>query len=655
MREVADDLDTGHYLPHHAVRKESSATTKIQVVFDASAKGTTGISLNDALLTGPTIQDTLFSILLRFRSHTYVITADIEKMYRQIKVHHDDRKFQKILWRESMDKPIKTFELNTVTYGTASAPFLAVRCLRQLAEDESKDLPIAAKIFKGDFYVDDLLTGASSLEAAFEARDQIIALASRGGFHLRQWTSNDTRLITDLQAKNQQDTLCLDPSETKKTLGIFWNPLDDKIIYKSEPFSRQTHITKRTLLSQISQLFDPLGLLGPIIISAKIIMQQLWKAAIGWDDNVPQPIQQSWLNIKNELHVLSNFSAPRGIITTQMIQLQLHGFCDASESAYGACIYIRSTNKEGKHAVHLLCAKSRVAPVKTVSLPRLELCASRLLVNLYKEVKGSLTNVNIDKVRFWSDSTIALHWIKTPPHMLKAFVANRVSDIQTETDPQDWFHVSTVDNPADFISRGQLPSQFIQNGLWLNGPCWLTRDSAFWPVNNIEPIHVPEKKQVIALPAQTNVGGLLQKYSCIEHLNKIVAYILRFANNIKKDNSKVTGTLSPQEIRAAHNRIIQVTQCEAFSIEIHNLKRGKPLNRKTRLLSLNPFIDDSGILRVGGRLKHAPLRYGQKHPIILPHRHQVTDLIIRQAHLRHWHAGTQATLYAVRQQYWPIN
>ncbi|XP_076229449.1 uncharacterized protein LOC116429801 [Nomia melanderi] len=616
MTEVKDDSPfEGFYLPRHSIVKDTSNTTRIRVVFDASAKGSTGISLNDTLLTGPTIQDILFSILLRFRCHNFVLTADVEKMFRQINIHHEDRAFQKILWRDSRQGPLKTYCLNTVTYGTACAPFLAIRCLQQTAEDESENFPIAARTFKTDFYVDDLLTGASTFEVALILRNELIQLAKAGDFHLRQWSSNDPRLIEDLLATNQHNSLCLDPSETKKTLGIFWNPSRDDIVYTIEKFPDQPFLTKRIILSQIAQLFDPFGLLGPIIIKAKIIMQDLWKAAVDWHEPVSKSIEQAWLTIANQLDLLNRFSIHRRIALNQAVELQLHGFCDASESAYGACVYIRSTNKQGQHAVELLCAKSRVAPIKTNSLPRLELCAAKLLANLYREVIKSLKNCRFSTIRFWSDSTITtLHWIRTSAHLLKTFVANRVNEIQTLTDPQAWGHVRSSENPADFISRGQLPAEFIENSTWLHGPHWLTKNPSYWPTYELAPIDIPEKRQSIVLTVQTTTNDLFERFSSFESL-----------------------------VRA-----------DCFAKEIHSLKGSKVL-KTGKLVNLNPFLDDEDILRVGGKLKHAPLRYTQKHPILLPHRHKVTEMIIRQEHLRYFHAEAQATLYAVRQNCWPID
>ncbi|XP_078051866.1 uncharacterized protein LOC144478016, partial [Augochlora pura] len=249
VSEAQDGKD--FYLPHHAVIKECSSTTKVRVVFDASAKSSSGISLNDALLVGPTIQDNLWAILIRFRLHMFVLTADIEKMFRRIKMHPDDAKFQKILWRDSKEESIQTFQLNTVTYGTASAPFLAVRCLQQLAEDERNRFPNASRIFKKDFYVDDLLTGASTLNEAISLRIELIALAKLGGFHLRQWASNNHKLISDLKDHNDQQALCLDLSQTKKTLRVSWNPSSDSITYAD-----------------------------------------IWKSKVTWDQPIPQDIAQ---------------------------------------------------------------------------------------------------------------------------------------------------------------------------------------------------------------------------------------------------------------------------------------------------------------------------------------------------------------------------
>ncbi|XP_076666355.1 uncharacterized protein LOC143367960 [Andrena cerasifolii] len=193
MTEIVDDVNAGCYLPHHPVIKTDSVTTKIRVVFDASAQSSSGVTLNSTLMVGPTIQQDLVSLVTRFRVHKYVLTADIAKMYRQVDLNVADRKYHKILWRENITNPIKTYQLNTVTYGTASAPFLAVRTLHQLAHDEGKTHPVAAKVLLNDFYIDDVLTGAQSFDEALLLRDDLISITAKGGFQLRQWLSNESQ------------------------------------------------------------------------------------------------------------------------------------------------------------------------------------------------------------------------------------------------------------------------------------------------------------------------------------------------------------------------------------------------------------------------------------------------------------------------------
>ncbi|XP_078051783.1 uncharacterized protein LOC144477936, partial [Augochlora pura] len=274
LSQVENPDDTiGFYLPHHAVVKPTSTTTKVRVVFDGSAKSTTGYSLNHALLTGPTIQDDIFRHLLRFRMHAFVLSGDIEKMYRQFLVRPEDRPYQRILWRNDKNQ-IATFQLNTVTFGLSSAPFLATRCLQQLADDESDNFYKASEVVKRDIYVDDLLTGAATYEDAKKLRDDIICLLKRGRLNIRQWVSNDPRLLSDLTKEQIHPKFFGD--ETVKTLGVAWNPHNDSFSYSVNLNSNKTH-TKRSILSVIAKIYDPLGLLGPVTVAAKMLMQRLWQ------------------------------------------------------------------------------------------------------------------------------------------------------------------------------------------------------------------------------------------------------------------------------------------------------------------------------------------------------------------------------------------
>lgn len=335
MREIKDNSDDvkSYYIPHHAVFKESSITTKLRVVFDASCKTSSGLSLNDTLFVGPTIQDDLFSILARFRTFRYAITADVTKMYRQILIDESQRPLQRILWRESPRDDLKTFELLTLTYGTASASFLAIRAMRKLAEDETNSFPIGSKIVLRDFYVDDLITGASTLQEALKIKKQTSELLSKGGFELTKWSSNHPSLQNAEGPHNKELYLSSEYDRETRALGLVWSCQSDVFKFTSIghhfPLERPT---KRSILARIALIFDPLGLLGPSIIIAKIIMQELWRSKIDWDEALSSELHTQWKEYEFKLRTLSNIEILRKVITVSEVQgLEVHGFCDASQ------------------------------------------------------------------------------------------------------------------------------------------------------------------------------------------------------------------------------------------------------------------------------------------------------------------------------------
>lgn len=491
--------ETVFYLPHHGVLKPSSVTTKLRVVFDASAKSSTGISLNNVLYTGPTIQEDLFSILIRFRKHNYALKADVTKMYRQILIKPEHRNLQRILWREKPDDELSHFVLNTVTYGTAPGAFLSIRSIRQAAFDKKHDYPEASSIILEDFYVDDMITGADTIEDLQQLKFDICEVLKSAGFQLAQWRSNVTNV---LDFGVFQENFNFQDNEMTKTLGISWNPNKDLFQFTTSINLNSEKLTKRIVLSVIGQIFDPLGIIGPVVIKAKIILQKLWKMRIDWDEHIPSDYNKSFLQFFNELSYLHRISVPRHVLLPKYIKVQFHGFCDASESAYGCCIYVRTISECGNIRSQLLCSKSRVAPLKVISLPRLELCGALLLARLLAKVIESM-KLNIDEIFLWTDSKIVLGWLSKEPTHWKTFIANRVSEIQGLTDVRQWRHVSSADNPADIISRGCNPQLLRERKLWWSGPSFLDTNMSEWPYqyiitdNDIE--NIPEKRKFTEL------------------------------------------------------------------------------------------------------------------------------------------------------------
>ncbi|XP_051169750.1 uncharacterized protein LOC127287070 [Leptopilina boulardi] len=652
MEQSSSGPNEGYYLPHQAVIRETSLTTKLRVVFDGSAKTNTGISLNETLLVGPTIQSGLITILIRFRQYPVALIADIEKMYRQFWIHPDDRKFQKILWRKNSDEPVKTFQLKTVTYGTSAAPFLAIRCLKELAKDEGSHHPKAAEVLENDFYVDDLVTGAESIEEAQELKHDLQQLTERGGLHLCKWRSNKQEVTGNTDDK-VDSRLKLDLEKNSKTLGVMWDIKQDNLCFEVALGRKEPVTSKRIMLSEIAKLYDPLGLVAPVITYAKIKMQELWKTGSSWDDPVPSDILEDYEEYQRQLCAINNWSIGRSIRDQGSDEFQLHGFADASERAFGACIYARSS-KGGEHRTTLLCARSRVAPIKTVTIPRLELCAAVLLVRLLKIVKESL-RCRVDRVMLWSDSTIALSWIKSSPHLFNIFIANRVAEIHESSSAEMWRHVSSGDNPADAVSRGQMPEDFLNNKLWKSGPEWLKISDDHWPNNMIpEPDQSESRKtKVLIAKPKSSWKQLWSRFSSWKKLTRVMAYCLRFVNKVAK-RSQDSEELTSAELRAATNKICLLVQEEEFADEIHELNGGNNLPRRSRLLRLSPIIDEK-LIRVGGRIKKALLPFDQQHPILLPSKHPITTLIIRSTHEEYMHAGVNGTLYAIREKFWPID
>ncbi|XP_055523052.1 uncharacterized protein LOC129717222 [Wyeomyia smithii] len=464
VKEAEDpsNMDT-YYLPHHAVLRPSSSTTKCRVVFDASAKmDPSKLSLNEVLQAGPVVQNGIFSITLRFRKYAYAFSSDIEKMYRQVFVAPEERRFLRCFWRSDPSHPLRVLELNTVTYGTACAPYQATRCLVQLAKEEGSEFPIGSRILTEDFYVDDALSGANTLEEALESQRQLKELLTRGGFHIHKWCSNSAEFLEHIPPADRERKVPFyeyGANEVIKVLGLLWDPDGDVLMIANPPkcsFQDDKLATKRMIYSEVAKLFDPLGLFAPVIVMAKLLVQQLWKISAGWDDPIDETIRENWATLRASLPDLGRIHVLRCVMFPNAIAYELHGFSDASNVAYGACVYLRSIFTNGSANLRLLCSKSKVAPSDDVSIPRKELCAAHLLSKLISQVVPAL-QMNFREVVLWSDSTIVLAWLKKPLDQLQTFVRNRIALIRKDTNEYRWSYVCSANNPADIVSRGKLP------------------------------------------------------------------------------------------------------------------------------------------------------------------------------------------------------
>lgn len=646
------------YFPHHPVVKETDSGIKLRVVFNASSKSCNGVSLNDILMVGPVIQKDLVDKVQRFRINQVAFTCDAEKMYLQIRVNEEDCKYQRFVWRENEEDELRDGCLVRLPFGENEAQHASVRTFLQIARDNREKYPIGAQILEDDFYVDDGSSGAHTVKKAIVARDQLIGILKEPGFRLRKWASNRPEVLEGIPEEDREGggSLELNKDPIVKTLGIRWDCKSDEFLYKlTLPEAKDLQYTKREILSEISKLFDPLGWLAPIIITAKIFMQDLWKLSIDWDEKIPTELENKYREFRSSLVEIEKIRIPRWIhMGPGGEHYELHGFADASEKAFGAMVFLKVIDAVGNH-ISLLSTKSRVAPIKSISIAKLELCAADLLSKLMKKVQTALNLKNAD-VHCWSDSMIVLAWIQGPSYRWKTFVANKVAKIQTNYPAECWKHVKSQDNPADMISRGIMPSELVENKLWWWGPEWLKNKTAL----KEEAVHYEtelEEKRKPILVHTTNYAGaeeILSRYSSFNKLIRIMAWCNRFVCKARKQDHETARILSAKEIDIAELIVLRMLQKMAFENELITIRKELDLGKSTSLRSLKPFIHTDGLMRVKGRLENANMTFEQKHPIILPYRGTLTTLIIREAHEKTMHGGNQMTLYYLRKKYWIV-
>ncbi|XP_046391613.1 uncharacterized protein LOC124159746 [Ischnura elegans] len=440
-----------------------------------------------------------------------------------------------------------------------------MRSLLQLAEDEEHRFPLGAACLREDSYVDDIFSGADELLMAQRIATQLVKLLACAGIELDKWAVNHPALLQRRvsQRRECEQEKSIDSKEPIKTLGLIWEPTADLFGFNQRVTEIHTMaLTKRTVLSKMTRLFDPLGWVAPVTVVAKILMQDMWILKIGWDTPLPTDIRVRWTSYFNAIPRLSKLRIDRWLQTTPTSRCELHGFADASERAYAAAIYLRVLDDANQCRVFLLAAKSKVTPVKTITIPKLELCGAALLVRLVNHLQKIKAFSSLP-VFAWSDSQVTLAWLRKHPSYWKTFIANRVSFIQTELPSAVWQYVSSEQNPADLPSRGIDPDALINSSLWWQGPKWLLSTQENWP-RQPEPVIVPQLLVVQA--AEEN--AILKRFSSITRLIRVMAYCLRFIARCQRSRIPNTNFLSTSELAAARCKVLQLAQSFAFSEEL---------------------------------------------------------------------------------------
>ena len=652
--ELAAPSKNTYYLPMHGVHKASSSTTKLRVVFYGSANTTTHFSLNSILCVGPTLHPPLDQILIRFRTYRIALSADISKMYREILLHPKDRQLHRFLWRAQTDQTIQHYCMNRVTFGIASSPYLAVRTLQQAALDFGAEAPTASWHVTNSFYVDDLLGGADSEEAAEQLFGELRCMLGKGGFDLKKWRSNSLSVLSHIpvdliEPMPEQDLVDRHSASHPKALGVAWNSATDSMAtHISMP--TQFTSTKRGIISDVSKTFDILGWLAPSILPMKVLFQQLWEHKLGWDDPVPDAYRQKHAKWRTELPLLASVTLSRCYYTSESaITVELHGFSDASEVAYAAVVYLRATYSTQPTTCRLVVAKTKVAPVKTLSIPRLELCGASLLAKLLHSTQQTLS-IPVTSTFAWCDSTIVLAWLDGSPKRYKTYVGNRIATVTNLVPSGAWRHVPTLENPADCASRGVSPKELRDHQLWWTGPPWLLDNPISVPAQpraaDLAELQATEEKQVVCNLVLTPPPEWLERrYSSFTKLVRVLAWVNRFVSyfisSLRPQQLLFSTHLTTSELHTAEKFLLRASQQRAFQSELKQLCSSppKPLFTTSRLLCLHPILGQDGLLRAGGRLSKAPLSPSQQFPIILASQDHLTLLMFNCEHIRLGHCG----------------
>ena len=668
--EVSKSSSRTWYLPHFAVTSSSKAN-KVRIVFDAAAEHE-GTSLNKNLLQGPDYTNSLVGVLLRFREENVALVGDIESMFHQVKVRPEDQDSLRFLWwSESVDETPQEYAMTVHIFGAADSPCSANSALLRTADDNERSFDaVTIETLRQNFYVDDLLKSMPTPESTIKLMEQLIELCAKGGFNLTKFVSNDRKVWAAIPLAKRADPsldVNLDELPVDRALGVRWYIESDTFGFKVLELGRSD--TMRGVLSTICSVFDPLNLAAPVMLPAKQIMQELWRMKKTWDQPLDGELLQRWLLWKNNLPLLANVEVPRCYFSRRDHEgatLQLHHFCDASEVGYGTSSYLRITYPGGTVECAFVMGKSRNAPIKPVSIPRLELQGALLAARVDFAVRKEL-NFEFERVVFWTDSMITLNYIYNENRRFQTYVANRIAEIRDLTVPEQWRHCPGKLNPADDVSRGLEMNEFLKNERWLKGPSFLWKSEEQWPDRKyevaIEKLEIKKEVYLTTVVPTAPLNGLLTRFSSWITLLRTVAWLLKFLQWIKwfsgkkKEESsthEIPRCISQEELEKSKREVVTLVQKGAFPQEVKDLRAGRQVKVSSNIVKLKPVIMSDGVLRVGGRISKAPISPDAMNPMILPKNHHITTILIRYVHERNGHCGVEQVLSLLREQFWVV-
>ena len=666
VKQLVPGVDEEHtFIPVFPIYNANKKKTRL--VFDSSAKYK-GISLNDCLLQGADVTNSLLGVLLRFRHEEVAYSADIEHMFHCFDVPPDQHKFLCFYWWKDNDpaQPPSKYSATVHIFGNTSSPAIANHGLRFAASvPKEADTSDVQELVNRHFYVDDCLKSDGSIQGAVNTLENARYVLAQAGMRLHKLVSSHPEVLEAFPPEERaKDVTFRDIDETahQSALGIRWAINSDTFQLKCEP--KTSAFTRRGILSVIGSIFDPKGIAAPFTLRGKLIQRRILADShlegFSWDAELPEEFRDIWYQWTRDLQSLNNLSIPRCFKPPQFglsVRVELHVFCDASADSIGHVLYLRQINQLGEVAVAFVVGSSKVAPKGTSSIPRLELCAALNATIATSHVMTEL-DLDIHEVYYYSDSRVVLGYLTNRERRFNRYVTSRIDGILGLSTPQQWYYVASDANPADLATKPQSPT-VLKESSWLRGPDCLHQPGDIHPTpgrfHADEFVDLPEK---IRQEMNLSVAATLPNdtfESTFRHgdLNKavrVLTYVFRFVRNARK------GKQSNSKLRSnAINFLVRETQRQAFPAEFSTLQSknrtiSNSLSSVSPLQSLCPIWDsEDRIIRVGGRLRNSNFDPIEIHPALLPAKHPLTHAIIEREHVRTRHQGRTVTAAAIRQ------
>ncbi|XP_055527986.1 uncharacterized protein LOC129720529 [Wyeomyia smithii] len=504
------------------------------------------------------------------------------------------------------------------------------------ARDYAEQFPEAYDAIAHKHYEDDYFDSTNTVEKAVQRASEVRFVHSKGGFEIRGWVSNSLEFLERMGETEKKQAIHLDSANPERVLGIVWNTKDDVFAFTTKmrdslmPYLSDGKVpTKRVVLSCVMSLFDPLGLLAPFTFFAKVLIQILWRKGCEWDQVIDGEALEGWKRWTSYLGAVEAVKIPRYYfgdgLALDYSTLQLHIFADASEKAYGCVGYFRILAGEVPRCA-LVQAKSKVAPIKQVSIPRLELMAAVQGVRFAENIKDN-HSLNIEQVFYWTDSRTVHSWVVSDQRKYKAFVAFRIGEIISRSRPSEWRWVPTKLNVTDQLTKWSNGPQLDSNSSWLRGPQFLYKPEAEWPLQQFKKPNVEDEMRATFLLHDVEVQGQLVDISRFSKRNMLVRTLAQVE-------------AYPDEVRT----LLKSRQAKCST--------GVSLEKSSLLYKLSPILDEFDVIRMEGRLATADfLPFELRYPIVLPRGHQITRKLLDHYHQKFGHAGRETVTNEVRQRF----